>query len=163
VGTGYAVASWLSQDHLAVTARMFGCVSLSLCFLSPNTINPTSTKQLLIATQDPRTNHQTWYLGHSLENFSGSSRLTCLQRHNSTLRNRRPCSSQSSSNATQRGPGRGSGSTSNLVDLRWLTLDSFSVLLAGFLTEGNGSSLTEAEPVHTQTLRPVSWSREGTV
>ena len=33
------------------------------------------------------------------------------------------------------------------------------MLLAGFSTEGNGSSLTEAENVHMWILRTVSWSK----
>jgi len=51
------------------------------------------------------------------------------------------------------------GSTRNSVDLRQLILDSFSVSLAGFSTEGSGSSLIEAENVHMQILRPMSSSK----
>ena len=45
------------------------------------------------------------------------------------------------------------------MGLRQLTLDLFSVLLAGFLTEENGSSLTEVESVHMQILRTMSQSK----
>ena len=148
----------LGRDCTYVRVRLF----VGHASFHPILLIIISMRQPLIAMQEPRTNHRTWYLRRSLENFSGSSRSTYLRRRSSTSRNHRPCSLQLSSNATQQRAGKGFGSMSNSADLRRSTSDSFSVSLAGFLTEENGLSLTEAERVHMQTLRPASRSREGT-
>ena len=55
--------------------------------------------------------------------------------------------------------GRDFGNTRNSVDLRQLMSDSFSVLLAGFLTGGNGLLLIGVESVCMQILRPASLCR----
>jgi len=130
----------------SVTHTCFRCLMLLLFG---------SMKQLLTATQDLRTSDQTWCSRRFLENSRGLSRSTYQQHRSSTSSNRMRCSSQLSSSARQHKVRRGFGSTPFLVDLRRLTSDSFSVLLAGFLTGGSGSSLTGVGSVHMRILRQM--------